>query len=217
MAQFTEKAIIDAFARLLGQMPLDKISVRDIVAECKISRNTFYYHFGDVYALLESFLKQEMAKVSAVHRPGDTWYDDLRSIFTYISQNRKRVYNIYHSVNHEILTQYLFQATEGLVREYVYSAAEGLKAEEADLEFICFSYQSMFVGMMLDWLRRGMKGEPVDFLERAKRLLLGNTRRMLEAGAVSAAPKPCLNDSESNLEAETPLCGVSPGKHDGQS
>ena len=188
MTQFTEKAIMDTFAQLLEQLPLDKISVRDIVTECKISRNTFYYHFGDIYALLEAFLKQEIAKVHAEHRPGDTWYDDLYSIFTYISQNRKRIYNIYHSVNHEILTQYLFQAAEGLVREYVYSAANGLAAEESDLDFICFSYQSMFVGMMLDWLRRGMKGDPVTILERAKRLLLGNTCRMLEAGAVHADP-----------------------------
>lgn len=183
MAQFTEKAIMDAFVRLLDQMPLDKITVRDIITECGISRNTFYYHYGDVYALLETLLRQEMQKLQAKHRPGDTWYDDLRVIFTHISQNRRRVYHIYHSINHSILTQYLFQATEGLFLEYVREAAEGLDAAEEDLRFICFSYQSMFMGMLLDWLRRGMKGEPVDFLERAQRLMLGNTRRMLEANA----------------------------------
>ena len=63
MAQFTEKAIMDAFVRLLDQMPLDKITVRDIITECGISRNTFYYHYGDVYALLEALLKQEMQKL----------------------------------------------------------------------------------------------------------------------------------------------------------
>lgn len=183
MAQFTEKAIMDTFVRLLDQMPLDKISVRDIIVECGISRNTFYYHYGDIYALLEALFKQEIQTLQAKHRPGDTWYDDLRAIFAHVSRNRKRVYHIYHSINHAILTQYMFQVTEGLFLEYIREAAKGLDASEEDLRFICFSYQSMFVGMLLDWLRRGMKGEPMDFLERAQRLLLGNTRRMLEANA----------------------------------
>ena len=187
MAQFTEKAIMDTFVRLLDQMPLDKISVRDIIVECGISRNTFYYHYGDIYALLEALFKQEIQTLQAKHRPGDTWYDDLRAIFAHVSRNRKRVYHIYHSINHAILTQYMFQVTESLFLEYVREAAEGLDASEEDLRFICFSYQSMFVGMLLDWLRRGMKGEPMDFLERAQRLLLGNTRRMLEANAGNKA------------------------------
>lgn len=183
MAQFTEKAIMNTFVRLLDQIPLDKITVRDIITECGISRNTFYYHYGDVYALLEALLKQEMQKLQAKHRPGDTWYDDLRTIFTHISKNRKRVYHIYHSISHSVLTQYLFQVTEGLFWDYIRSAAEGLDVSEEDLRFLCFSYQSMFVGMLLDWLHHGMKGEPVDFLERTQRLMLGNTRRMLEANA----------------------------------
>ena len=36
MAQFTKKAIIATFIELLGQMPLDKITVKDIVNECGI-------------------------------------------------------------------------------------------------------------------------------------------------------------------------------------
>lgn len=196
MAPFTEKAIMDAFVGLLDQMPLDKITVRDIITECRISRNTFYYHYGDIYALLEALFKQEIQKLQEKHHPGDTWYDDLRTIFTYISQNRKRVYHIYHSINHSILTQYLFQATEELFLEYVREASEGLDTSEEDLRFICFSYQSMFVGMLLDWLRRSMKGEPLDFLERAHRLMLGNTRRMLEANAGNKTPQKSANQAE---------------------
>ena len=37
--------------RLLNERPLDKITVREIAAECGISRNTFYYHFEDMNGL----------------------------------------------------------------------------------------------------------------------------------------------------------------------
>ncbi|HBJ10863.1 MAG TPA: TetR family transcriptional regulator, partial [Ruminococcaceae bacterium] len=52
MAQFTKKAIIDAFTELIGERPFDKITVKDIVTRCGVNRNTFYYYFEDIYALV---------------------------------------------------------------------------------------------------------------------------------------------------------------------
>jgi len=182
MAQFTKKAILDAFLRLLEQMPLDKITVRDICADCQISRNTFYYHYGDLYALLEAALRREIQFLQEKHRQGENWYENLRRLFSSVSEHRQQIYHIYRSANHDILMQNLFRATEELFMEYVREAAQGLTVPDKDIQFICFSYQSMFAGMLMDWLRRGMHGDPADFLDRAQRLLLGNTRRMLEAG-----------------------------------
>lgn len=45
MANFTKQAIKASFMKLLSQKPLNKISVRDIVEDCGINRNSFYYHF----------------------------------------------------------------------------------------------------------------------------------------------------------------------------
>ena len=41
MAQFTKQAIINSFLKLLEEMPLDKITVKDIVEDCGVNRNTF--------------------------------------------------------------------------------------------------------------------------------------------------------------------------------
>lgn len=53
MASFTKKAIVESFLHLLGKKPIDKITVRDVVDHCGINRNTFYYYFQDIYAVLE--------------------------------------------------------------------------------------------------------------------------------------------------------------------
>ena len=42
MAQFTQKAIVESLIKLLNERPLDKITIKDIVEECGINRNTFY-------------------------------------------------------------------------------------------------------------------------------------------------------------------------------
>ena len=53
MANFTRKAIKEAFLKLLNQRPLSQITVKDIVEDCGINRNSFYYHFEDLPALVE--------------------------------------------------------------------------------------------------------------------------------------------------------------------
>ena len=62
MTKFTRNAIKETFMQLLNEKPLDKISVRDVVESCGISRNTFYYHYHDIYEVLEEILEEERAK-----------------------------------------------------------------------------------------------------------------------------------------------------------
>lgn len=43
----TKKFICDAFKELCKQKPYSKVSVKDIIAKCEMSKATFYYHFRD--------------------------------------------------------------------------------------------------------------------------------------------------------------------------
>lgn len=54
---FTKKAIIEAFWKLLEEKPYNKITVKEIVDSCQINRNTFYYHFHDIPDLLEQIIR----------------------------------------------------------------------------------------------------------------------------------------------------------------
>ena len=56
----THDAIIQSFAQLLDEKPLNKITVKDIVARCDINRNTFYYHFADIPALVEEMMSEKV-------------------------------------------------------------------------------------------------------------------------------------------------------------
>ena len=55
MRNSTKTAIKEAFMTLLNKKPFDKITVKEIVEECGINRNTFYYHYEDIYDLLHPF------------------------------------------------------------------------------------------------------------------------------------------------------------------
>ena len=60
MPSFTKQAIKMSFMKLLSEQPLNKISVRSIVEECGINRNSFYYHFQDIPALMEEIIVELM-------------------------------------------------------------------------------------------------------------------------------------------------------------
>ena len=65
MPSFTRKAIMESFLKLLDARPLNKITIKDIVEDCGINRNTFYYHFEDIPALVEAAL-ETVEQVSAL-------------------------------------------------------------------------------------------------------------------------------------------------------
>jgi AcrR family transcriptional regulator len=61
--QSTKNSIAECFYKLLNERYFDKITIRDIVEECGVTRNTFYYYFEDVYDIIDDTLNREMKKV----------------------------------------------------------------------------------------------------------------------------------------------------------
>ena len=53
MSQVTKRALAASLIKLLSQKPLDKVTVKDIIEDCGVNRQTFYYHFKDIYDLVE--------------------------------------------------------------------------------------------------------------------------------------------------------------------
>ena len=53
MSQVTKRALEQSLKNLLLKKPLTKITINDIAEDCGINRMTFYYHFKDIYDLVE--------------------------------------------------------------------------------------------------------------------------------------------------------------------
>jgi AcrR family transcriptional regulator len=64
-----------ALATLLKKETLEHITVKDIAESCNVTRQTFYYHFPDIYALIEWIFLQEASAALASNRDIDTWQE----------------------------------------------------------------------------------------------------------------------------------------------
>ena len=77
MPSSTKRDIIHSFLYLVGKKQIDKITVRDIVDDCGVNRNTFYYYFQDIYAVLEELCENTLARLpeqGALHEVLGTFY-----------------------------------------------------------------------------------------------------------------------------------------------
>ena len=67
MASFTKKAIRDSFVKLLNEKSLSQITIRDIVDDCGVNRNTFYYYYQDLPQLVESIVDEDAERIIRGH------------------------------------------------------------------------------------------------------------------------------------------------------
>ena len=74
MASSTKKALADALKKMMAVKPIDKITVNDLVETCGVSRQTFYYHFNDVYDLLEWVFEED----ANANLPREVVYDNWK-------------------------------------------------------------------------------------------------------------------------------------------
>ena len=83
MAQTTKKRIMEGFLQLLEQRPLDKISVVDVADHCGINRNTFYYYYCDIYALIRELMELVAQRMIAEGLSDRNWGIDPPLLFPF--------------------------------------------------------------------------------------------------------------------------------------
>lgn len=172
-SKLTKRALEESLKRLLLTKPLTKITVADIAEDCGISRATFYYHFQDIYDLVEWACSEDAARALAGNKTAETWQKGLLNIFYAVRENKPFVMNVYHNVSRERVEYFLLPATRDLIAGVVEEHARNHRVREDDKRFIEEFFAHAFVGVMLDWVRDGMSEEPEGIVERIALLMDG--------------------------------------------
>lgn len=187
MSNFTKKAIKEAFWKLLGEYPLKQISVRAIVEECGINRNSFYYHFQDIPSLIEEMVK-DAADALIQKYPSISSIDEaVEAAFHFTSENKKAVLHICNSINRDIYERYLMQICDYVVTTF-YNTVFGNEtiADEDKAAIIQFIKCELF-GLSIDWINSDMPDDALIRLKRILSLCNGLTRNMIDRCNENAA------------------------------
>lgn len=174
MAQHTQRAIREGFLSLLNEVPFDKITVLDIAARCDINRNTFYYYYSDIYALVDDVLQTETSHIRASGISGSTLEDVTKQVMESAHVNRRIIMNLYNSQNRARLENYLYESFLAGLEFLIAKQAVGLRVREEDKHVLAVFYASALTGLTVKWIRGGMTGDAEGYIIRVSELLEGS-------------------------------------------
>lgn len=174
MSGTTKMALEASLKRLMLQKPFEKITINDLTKDCGISRMTFYNHFRDIYDLVEWSCEEDGKQALRDNKTYDTWQEGLLLIFEAVLANKPFILSVYRSVSREQIETYLFGLTCGLIENVVEEKSVGRDITEEEKRFIAEVYKYSFVGIMLDWVKQGMKEQPELLVDKLSTALQGS-------------------------------------------
>ena len=184
MADFTKTAIRKSFLRFLNEKPLKQISVRDIVEDCGINRNTFYYHFQDIPQLLLSIIKEDAERIISQHSGTDSLEEGVDAVEEFCMANRNAVMHIYRSVSREAFEHYTWEICDHAVGQYLEAITQDRQLSWKNYEVIRAYMKCVLFGIVMGWLEHGMKDDIRTFTRQLCRLKLRDLEALIDQGEI---------------------------------
>lgn len=180
MSLLTEKALAASLKKLLEKKTLNKITVRDITDDCGVNRQTFYYHFHDVYDLVEWIFTQEAQKYLSDGIDAKNWRELISDLMEGLLEEKSFVMNAYYSLNRRQLEEFMQKLARPAISDLVRQVEGTRIISEEDLEFVIDIATFSLVGIITEWVAGGMKPEYKEKLDRLFVLLDGTLEGMLD-------------------------------------
>ncbi len=179
MSSSTKEALSTALKKMLGVKPIDKVTVKDLVGICNVNRQTFYYHFNDVYDLLAWTFEEDADKYLPSKVIYDNWREDVMTYFRYLKNNRVVALNIFNSPRRKFMLQHIKDRLHSCVRDFALIVSEGKNIDMQDFEFVVDLYTNLVVGLISQWMDSGMPESLPGNRERIMSLLDNSIEVML--------------------------------------
>ena len=174
-AKRTRRLLKQGFAELLQKKKFSEISVREITDRMDLNRGTFYLHYPDTYALLQSLEDDMLREAQGMidqHR-AEVGAETLKPIFGPILD---------YVVEHRGLCTALFVNNAssdfvGRVNRLIYKNGAGLirsrypQAPEEQMEYLLGFVSYGLIGLIKYWFDTDMRMEKEALLEMADRMV----------------------------------------------
>lgn len=159
MSNLTKIALSNALMKMLEDKPFEKIKVQDLTAICGLTRNTFYYHFKDIYDLLSYTFVSQLEELEKKYNINKNWEGGLEQGLNYIYQHRKAIRNIYESANQDMVIKFIMNISYEHAKAIVNLHAEETLDSNIQ-EIVAKFYRDALLGALIDWLSSNMKSSP---------------------------------------------------------
>lgn len=163
----TKKKLAQSLKKAMEKKPLSKVTVSELIKDCNINRNTFYYHFSDIYDLLKWMFEQDAIEVIKKIDLLVDGEEAFRFVADYVDDNRHIINCAYDSMGHEETKRFFYSDFIGVMQSVIENGVRQLKLNVSS-EFkslLADFYTEALAGSMLNWLKQREKYDKEEFIQ----------------------------------------------------
>lgn len=150
MGADVKREITETLLRLLEKKSLEKITVKELVTLCGISRQTFYYHFEDVLDVVDWWTRQGAQHLMEESLRTDDPRKALRLFVDYTAEHRQTLQHLLASRWREQLERRLVQVFTTHLQDMLHRMHPNLAMSPADEETFLTFYACGISGLLME-------------------------------------------------------------------
>ncbi len=181
MSTNTKNAMKASLKKLIQKKPLSKITISDITTDCDISRMTFYYHFKDIYDLVEWCILSDADATAEGNILCDTWENEFKTIFKIAKLNKPFYIALFHSMDRKLLEKYIFRYTSKIAARIVEESTVNIAATEENKARLAEYYSYSLTGSVICWATGDMQENPDHIVDYLSILFRGGIAETIKA------------------------------------
>lgn len=148
----TKQMIFENTLKLFERKKVDKVTVTDIVKECGIARSAFYYHFHDLFDLIEWGVRYEIDKITEQTRKTQNSEEVLLTYCRFVLNRRDLFVKVMSSSYNQLARTILMESTRYYVECAAKERADLLKQPVSEITVLLEYHTGAVVHMLEKWM-----------------------------------------------------------------
>ena len=151
----TKKSLAKSLKELMKKKKFSKITINDIVELSGVNRNTFYYHFEDINALLKWMFEQETFDFLKTFDITTDFEKALNFIIDYVEDNKYILNCVANSLGREQMKQFFSDDLVDVVKMFIDRSEKelNLKVNDDFKKYLCNFYTEAIAGNLLAYFK----------------------------------------------------------------
>ena len=170
MKQKTEILLCKAFMDLMKKYPFPKITIQKIASKCGVNRQTFYYHYDNIYDLMASAFEYETVYECHMFE-ASSWEEVMKRFLHWIKKNRIVMKNILTNMESRYMRQAMYPLIRRSMESYYRKNVITVSETDIDTEFLNRFLTYGITQYIIEWIDSDFK-ENIDFMINGMLMML---------------------------------------------
>lgn len=176
VSEQTKLQLAAALKTLMAQKSMDKITIAELTGICNIRRQSFYYHFEDIYDLLRWMIENEAISLLKQQEGALLWKEGFLQLFRYLEENRAVCLCALKSMGRDRLRRFFEADIYAIIHRTIEQLSEKIGVRNnldsfVDVEMLTHFYVVALAGMMESWLLGEIDRTPEQLIQFADVIL----------------------------------------------